>query len=159
MSQLYMSWNSICCSYIRNYVCIRLTAASVHSKNCPCSSVCVSYILKSIFCMSMHKVLSARCPGSGGSEEVRLRDGICGARDLVYFPPWIPVLPAGFSQVLASIRLGSWRRRGEGGGGGSRGLEEGEKEEGRATELESVTHNSAQLERQRERQRTGRGRE
>lgn len=40
-----------------------------------------------------------------------MRDGICGARDLVYFPLWIPVLPAGFSQVLASIRLGSWEKR------------------------------------------------
>lgn len=60
--------------------------------------------------MSVHEVLRAHGPGSGdccGLEEVRLRDGICGARDLVYFPPWIPVLPAGFSQVLASIRLGS----------------------------------------------------
>lgn len=56
-------------------------------------------------------MLSTCCPGSGGSEEVRLRDGICGARDLVYFPLWIPVLPAGFSQVLASIRLGSWEER------------------------------------------------
>lgn len=65
---------------------------------------------------------SARRPGSGGSEEVRLRDGICGAWDLVYFPPWIPVLPAGFSQVLASISLGSCEQKrggcGEEGGGG-----------------------------------------
>lgn len=110
MSLLYMSWKCICCCYIPNYVCTRLTAASVHSKNRPSSSVCVSYILK-IFCASMHEVLSTRCTDSGGSEEVRLRDGICGARDLVYFPPWIPVLPAGFSQVLASIRLGSWEER------------------------------------------------
>lgn len=42
---------------------------------------------------------------------MRQRDGICGTRDLVYFPPWIPVLPAGFSQILASIRLGSWEER------------------------------------------------
>lgn len=56
-------------------------------------------------------MLSTCCPDSGGSEEVRLRDGICGARDLVYFPLWIPVLPAGFSQVLASISLGSWEKR------------------------------------------------
>lgn len=70
---------------------------------------------------------SAWSPGSGGSEEVRLRDGICGVRDLVYFPPWIPVLPAGFSQVLASISLGSCEQKegwagwggGEGTGGGS----------------------------------------
>ena len=54
-------------------------------------------------------------PGPGGSEKVRLLDGICGARDLVYFPPWIPVLPAGFSQVLASISLGSCEERVEGG--------------------------------------------
>ena len=66
----------------------------------------------------MHEVLSACCPDSSGSEEVRLRDGICGAWDLVYFPPWILVLPAGFSQVLASIRLGSWVERER----GSRGL-------------------------------------
>lgn len=101
----------MCCSYIPNYVWARLTAPSVHSKDCPSLSVCVSYILKSVFCTSMHEVSRTRCPGSGGSEEVRLRDGICGARDLVYFPPWIPVLPAGFSQVLASIRLGSWVER------------------------------------------------
>lgn len=82
----------------------RLTAAGVHRKK---KAVCVNYILNGVFCTSMHEVLSTRCPGSGGSEEVRLRDGICGARDLVYFPLWIPVLPAGFSQVLASIRLGS----------------------------------------------------
>lgn len=75
-------------------------------------------------------MLSARCPGPGGSQEVRLRGGICGAGDLVYFPLWIPVLPAGFSQVLDSIRLGSWEER-----EGSRG----------ATALESVTHNSAHL--------------
>lgn len=56
-------------------------------------------------------MLSTRCPDSGGSEEVRRRDGICGALDLVYFPPWIPVLPAGFSQVLASIKLGSWEEK------------------------------------------------
>lgn len=87
--------------------------------------MCVSYILKSVFYASMHEVSSTRCPGSGASEEVRLRDGICGARDLVYFPPWIPVLPAGFSQVLASIRLGSWEER-----RGSRGLREEEKEGG-----------------------------
>lgn len=55
-----------------------------------------------------------------GSEEVRLRDGICGAWDLVYFPPWISVIPAGFSQVLASIRRGSWEE-GRGIQGFSRG--------------------------------------
>jgi len=92
-------------------------------------------------------VLGACCPGSGGSEEVRLRDGICGARDLVYFPPWIPVLPAGFSQVLASISLGSCKEKE---GWGLLGLGE----EGRATALESVTHNSAQLGRWKERRQT-----
>ena len=56
-------------------------------------------------------MLRARCPGSGGPEEVRLRDGICGAQVLVNFPLWILVLPAGFSQVLASIRLGSREER------------------------------------------------
>lgn len=65
-----------------------------------------------------HEPSSAHCPGPGGSEKVMLRDGICGAQDLVYFPPWIPVLPAGFSQVLASISLGSCEERAEGGGGG-----------------------------------------
>lgn len=127
-------------------------------------SLGVSYILKSAFCISMYEVLSRCRPDSGGWEEVILRDGICGAQDLVYFPLWIPVLPAGFSQVLASISLGSceergagvrglvrgWRRLGEGGGGAG-GRE-------RATALESVTHNSAQLGRRKQRQRTRRDR-
>lgn len=110
---------------------------------------------------------SARRPGSGGSEEVRLRDGICGAWDLVYFPPWIPVLPAGFSQVLASISLGSCEQKGGGcgeeGGGGGLGVLGGDRrwglEERRATALQSVTHNSAQLGRWKEVKRTGRDRD
>lgn len=92
---------------------------------------------------------------------MRLCDGILGTRDLVYFPPWIPVLPAGFSQVLASIRLGSWKER-----RGSRGLVQRDKEggatggeeEGRAAALESVTHKSAQLGRWKDGRRTGRDR-
>lgn len=62
---------------------------------------------------------------SGGSEEAKLPDGIRGsARDLVCFSPpsfGIPVSPAGFSQVLASIRV-QWREGGrEEGGWGVRG--------------------------------------
>lgn len=49
---------------------------------------------------------------SGCSEEVKLPDGIRGsAQDLVCFSPssGIPVSPAGFSQVLASIRVSGGR--------------------------------------------------
>lgn len=53
----------------------------------------------------MYKVSRIHWPGSGGPQEVSLRDGICGVQALVYFPQRIPVLPAGFSQVLALIRL------------------------------------------------------
>lgn len=73
---------------------------------------------------------------------------------LVCFSPpsfGIPVSPAGFSQVLASIRV-QWREGGreEGGwggwgGGGVEGGRVGEESE-KATELECVTHNSTQLE-------------
>lgn len=48
------------------------------------------------------------------SEEAKLPDGIRGnAQDLVCFSPssGIPVSPAGFSQVLASIRV-QWREEG-----------------------------------------------
>lgn len=74
----------------------------------------------------MYKVSRTHWPGSGGPEEVRLRDGICAAQGLVYFPLWIPVLPAGLSQVLALIRLGS--ARGEEGNLGFRSYAEGEEE-------------------------------
>lgn len=63
---------------------------------------------------------------SGGSEEAKLPDGIRGsARDLVCFPPsfGIPVSPAGFSQVLASIRV-QWREGGGRLGGGGWKVEE-----------------------------------
>lgn len=58
------------------------------------------------------------------------------------FRPRIPVLPVGFSQVLASISLGSCGQR------------EGEVGEGGVTELECVTHSSAQLLRWEERRQT-----
>lgn len=68
---------------------------------------------------------STRCPGSAGSEEVRLRDGICGARDLFFFHPEFLSYLQDFSQVLASIRVGSWGRE-------SRGRDEGVLQRGRA---------------------------
>lgn len=103
--------------------------------------MCDLYDESVLLCASVHVVKRARTASKapGSLEEVRLRDGICGARDLVYFPPWIPVLPAGFSQVLASISLGSCWEEGV-------GVE--------VTALECVTHSSAQLCRWKERRQT-----
>lgn len=89
---------------------------------------------------------STHCPDSAGAQEVRLCDGIFGAWDLVYFPPWILVVPAGFSQVLASISLGSrmarrgWRGFRGGAQGGAAGG--GQSEVPQRWSLSKTSHHS-----------------
>lgn len=117
------------------------------------AQVCVSAIFQCVICVSMYKVSRIHWPGSGGPQEVSLRDGICGVQALVYFPQRIPVLPAGFSQVLALIRLRKPRGEERRGIYGLRTMQRGRRLRRRrwrfgersVTALESVTHNWAQL--------------